>query len=98
MAKKKKTEYISVDAKILDRLSGQIDFLTALATKLLVVAISDSISDDDLQQADEVLKNPNDYDRASLMAAFAVHLRGIARDLLGKDVSFMEYLQYKKKE
>jgi hypothetical protein len=90
MTQKKKTEYMSVD-------TSEADFLMSVATKLLVIALSDSISDEDLRRANEVLENPNDYDRASVMAAFAVHLRGTAKKILGQGVSFMEHLQYKKK-
>jgi hypothetical protein len=96
--KKKKTEYISVDAQILDNTRREIDFLREVAMKLLVIAISDSISDEDLRRANEVLENAKDYDQTSLIAAFVVGLRGTAKKILGEDVSFMEYLQYKKKE
>jgi acyl-CoA synthetase (NDP forming) len=97
LAMKKKTEYINVDTKILDKTIKQLNFLAELASKLLVVAISDSISDEDYKKADEVLANAKEYDSASVMVAFAIHLRGFSKRMLGKDASFLEYLEYKKK-
>jgi hypothetical protein len=104
MAKKNKAEYISVDTRILDKTRRQlddakvqIDFLMMLATKLLVISMSDSISDEDYKTALKILEKPQDYDDASQMAAFAVGLRGAAKQILGEDVSFMEFLQYTKK-